>query len=184
MLELKKIFALLAIAGALVVTGCDDEKSGGGKDGAVVDDADVQEDATVNDDAEVVVEGACVNADDADAIGPFGDEVETYGDANNKSISGVATDCAVAAALGMGLEGDAARAYVQTCILEKSDDAISDECSGCFAASAECAIANCFSPCAMAPIGASDECIACRCENNCYQDYGACSGREYGDQCD
>jgi uncharacterized protein YdeI (BOF family) len=71
MLELKKIFALLAIAGALVVTGCDDEKGGGGKDGAVVDDADVQEDATVNDDAEVVVEGACVNADDADAIGPL-----------------------------------------------------------------------------------------------------------------
>ncbi|MEZ4255395.1 MAG: hypothetical protein R3A78_06715 [Polyangiales bacterium] len=161
--------------------------SSGGSDSGSNNDASTKDGGEVDsgDDASVEpVVNACTNTSDATAIGPYGSEVEDYGDSADKSVSGVATDCAVAAALGMGLTGDAARAYVQTCLLDKTNDAVSADCASCFAATAECAIAKCFEPCAQAPVGASEECIACRCENNCYQDYGTCSGREYGDVCD
>lgn len=182
MIDLKKILALGFLALALAASGCDDEKEKG--NGKPDPDADVEPDADVQPDAEAPLTNACTNTDDATAIGPFGEEVMTYGDSEDKSISGLATDCAVSAALVMGLEGEEAREFVQSCVLQESDDAISSDCASCFALSAECAITNCFSPCSMAPVGASEDCIACRCENNCYQDYGTCSGREYGDQCD
>ena len=179
MLELKKMFALLAIAGALVVTGCDDEGGGGGKDGAVKDDADVEEDASVGTDADVVAEGACTNADDATAIGTEEDEVATYGGGGDKTVADVTYDCAVS---NIATPDGEFISEVADCVNAGTDDAVSVECATCYAGSSKCGKDNCLADC----LGAADSdcCQACRCDNECYSTFADCSGRPETDTCE
>lgn len=123
-------------------------------------------------------EDACQNAEDLAA------HDQTFGD-QNKTIGGLATDCAISCF--MGGRGDDP-ACVTECLQERTENAVSADCATCYAASAGCAgTNNCAGVClanAEAPA-----CVACRCGQddpshaNCYEVFAACSGFPASNDC-
>lgn len=69
----------------------------------------------------------------------------------------------------------------QTATIEASPPGLSDECVACTGDTVACGAAFCTRLCVSdtnAP-----ECIECRCDNNCIQEFDACSGLPSGGEC-
>jgi hypothetical protein len=82
-----------------------------------------------------------------------------------RAISDIAGACGVMC-VGMG------EACIKTCV--KSQVALSDDCTGCYAGTVLCAQMNCLSQCLADPRAAA--CTQCQVEKGCRSTFFACSG--------
>lgn len=176
------MFALaLALSFSLAACGDDEKpKSQPVPDGSTDDDAATDDDASTEDDGSVPATGACTGAGDLATIGPIGEELAVYGEESDKTVAGVATDCAVAAFFGIE-NPDERPPAIKMCIDTNTSDGITADCNECYVATALCGISNCVASCAAD--ANSEACTQCLCENNCISDFEECSGRP-SDRCD
>jgi hypothetical protein len=70
---------------------------------------------------------------------------------------------------------------VQDGTAEASPPGLSDECVACTGDTVACGAAFCTNFCVSDTN--SPECIGCRCDNNCIQDFDSCSGLPGGGEC-
>jgi hypothetical protein len=104
------------------------------------------------------------------------------------------TDCVAQAAAVLACPGgvcpqetiDALANCVATCTQDStvalSPPGLSDDCVSCTGDTVACGAANCVAECSgdtNAPA-----CIQCRCDNNCIQEFDACSGLPSGGECE
>jgi len=69
----------------------------------------------------------------------------------------------------------------QMATIEAAPPGLSDECVACTGDTVACGAAFCTNLCVSDTN--SDECIGCRCDNNCIQDFDACSGLPGDGEC-
>jgi hypothetical protein len=77
--------------------------------------------------------------------------------------------------------GDCVQKCTQDVTAELSAPGLSNECAACYGATVACGARSCTTKCATDPN--ADECIQCRCENNCIQEFDSCSGLPPGGEC-
>ncbi len=76
---------------------------------------------------------------------------------------------------------DCVASCVQDATAEATGTALSDECVACTGDTVACGAAFCTTAC-VADTNAP-QCIDCRCDNNCIQEFDACSGLPSGGEC-
>ena len=86
--------------------------------------------------------------------------------------AGTASDVATACAMGCLADTSKIKQCVSDCV--NSETGISKPCSDCYGGIIECTAGFCLGICASSP--GSDECTKCQCDNNCYSQFGTCSG--------
>lgn len=128
------------------------------------------------------VTDACTNDSDLAAIMAMYGGMAGAGGAG-MTFSEIVADCGLTCLADNQDDIPAVVACTEECVSERTDDAVSDTCTGCFTESALCAFNNCIARCAADPAAAG--CLACRCNEpdsgntgdvNCEARFAECSG--------
>jgi hypothetical protein len=158
--------------------------TGGVTEGACTDEAnaDVYANLTYIDDA-----GATFTGDEAAAaIGSdciFGTEVSTPPLPGCGAEASAVLTCFPSGCPDETINAlaDCVAACVQDATAEVSAPGLSDECVACTGDTVACGAAFCTTAC-VADTNAP-QCIQCRCDNDCIQEFDACSGLPSGGEC-
>ncbi len=109
-------------------------------------------------DAKIASSGKCAD----DAAGVCGNDLVT------------ATAACAKSCITMSMDPGSVQACTLKCLKDTTTPTPSDDCLGCYIASATCAIEHCLSDCLESSTSAA--CIECRNDNGCASGFYTCSG--------